>query len=194
MFAQVGGGGNPRKRRLRRSPLNRRLPEPPNLSSTPWCAPLGTVSREDLPRHATDRHNPHALDPLVSRAGDAKSGAESEEHPEALDAKYASALNGSTICPHKAHAAGETVYRLRVASLSKSDAKALCSRLKSDGGSCFVASEQCAPSAPAQLCPQRASPPLPVSYFDVSACEFKPLPLPKLRTPTQIRLRGDVND
>jgi hypothetical protein len=33
---------------------------------------------------------------------------------------------------------GETVYRLRVVGLSKADAVALCSRLKGDGGRCFI--------------------------------------------------------
>jgi hypothetical protein len=55
-----------------------------------------------------------------------------------LNTKYASALNGSTIRLHKARVDGETVYRLRVAGLSKSEAEALCSRLKGDGGSCFI--------------------------------------------------------
>jgi hypothetical protein len=55
-----------------------------------------------------------------------------------LHTKYASALNGSTIRLHKARVDGETVYRLRVAGVSKSEAEALCSRLKADGGSCFI--------------------------------------------------------
>jgi hypothetical protein len=55
-----------------------------------------------------------------------------------LNARYASALNGSTIRLHKARLDGETTYRLRVVGLSKADAEALCSRLKGDGRSCFV--------------------------------------------------------
>ena len=55
-----------------------------------------------------------------------------------FDARYASALNGSTIRLHKARVDAETVYRLRVAGLSKADAAALCERVKGDGGSCFV--------------------------------------------------------
>ena len=34
---------------------------------------------------------------------------------------------------------GETIYRLRVAGLSKADAAALCARVKGDGGDCFIA-------------------------------------------------------
>ncbi len=49
------------------------------------------------------------------------------------------ALNGSSIGVHKATVKGETIYRLRVAGLSKADAAALCARLKGDGGDCFIA-------------------------------------------------------
>ena len=56
-----------------------------------------------------------------------------------LNAKYASALGGSAIGVHKAVVKGETIYRLRVTGLSKSDAAAMCARLKGDGGECFIA-------------------------------------------------------
>ena len=39
---------------------------------------------------------------------------------------------------HKAQVNGATVYRLRVVRLSKADAAALCSRVKGDGGDCFI--------------------------------------------------------
>jgi hypothetical protein len=63
---------------------------------------------------------------------------EAKNHLKQLNARYASALNGSTIRMQKTGADGATVYRLRVVGLSKADAGALCSRLKGDGGSCFV--------------------------------------------------------
>jgi hypothetical protein len=56
-----------------------------------------------------------------------------------LSAKYASALNGSSIGVHKATVNGHAIYRLRVVGLSKADAAALCARLKGDGGDCFIA-------------------------------------------------------
>lgn len=68
-----------------------------------------------------------------------KSEAEAKSAIERLNAKYAAALNGATIGVHKAVVNGETVYRLRVAGLSKAGAAALCARLKGDGGECFVA-------------------------------------------------------
>ena len=68
-----------------------------------------------------------------------KSEAEAKKRCGAANAKYTSALNGSTIGVHKAVVNGETIYRLRVVGLSKADAAALCARLKGDGGDCFIA-------------------------------------------------------
>ena len=64
--------------------------------------------------------------------------AEAKSDLKQLNAKYASALNRSTIRLHKARVDGETVYQLRIVGLSKADAAALCERLKGDGGSCFI--------------------------------------------------------
>jgi hypothetical protein len=71
--------------------------------------------------------------------GAPRSEAEAKSDRTRLTAKYASALNGSTISERKAIVNGETVYRLRVVDLSKTDAEALCTRLKVDGGNCFIA-------------------------------------------------------
>lgn len=68
-----------------------------------------------------------------------KSEAEAKNETARLNAKYAAALNGSTIGMHKAVVNGETIYRLRIVGLSKADAAALCARLKGDGGECFIA-------------------------------------------------------
>ena len=67
-----------------------------------------------------------------------KSEDEAKNDLKRLNARYASALNGSIVSLHKARVSGETVYRLRVVGLSKADAATLCERLKGDGGSCFI--------------------------------------------------------
>jgi SPOR domain len=67
-----------------------------------------------------------------------KSEVEAKNALKRLNAKYASALNGSTIRLHKARVDGQIVYRLRVARLSKAGAAALCERLKGDGGACSI--------------------------------------------------------
>ena len=56
-----------------------------------------------------------------------------------ITAQYATSLKGSKIGVHKAVVDGETVYRLRIVDLSKTEASALCARLKGGGGDCFVA-------------------------------------------------------
>lgn len=71
--------------------------------------------------------------------GAPRSEAEASSEMTRLNAKYASALNGSSIGLHKAVLKGETIYRLRVVGLSKADAAALCARVKGDGGNCFIA-------------------------------------------------------
>ena len=68
-----------------------------------------------------------------------KSKTEAKSDAARLNAKYASALNGEVIGVSKAQVNGATVYRLRVVGLSKSDAAALCARVKVNGGNCFVA-------------------------------------------------------
>jgi SPOR domain len=84
------------------------------------------------------------IDPITPTSGRAVQLAAKISKSEALrdlkrlNAKYGSAINGSTIGLQKALIDGEPVYRLRVVGLSKADAAALCKRLKHDGNACFV--------------------------------------------------------
>ena len=56
-----------------------------------------------------------------------------------LSKKFADALGDHRLGFRKADSNGKSVYRVRVGSLSKSDAVSLCEKLKADGGTCFVA-------------------------------------------------------
>ncbi len=67
------------------------------------------------------------------------SEAEAKSATTKLLKKYGSALSGRRLGFHRAESNGHTVFRVRVSSLSKDDATSLCSKLKSDGGTCFVA-------------------------------------------------------
>ena len=69
-------------------------------------------------------------------------GSEAEARATAnrLKQRYADALDGYSPGVRKADVSGKTVYRVRVGGLSRQDANELCTRIKSDGGSCFVAS------------------------------------------------------
>jgi len=73
----------------------------------------------------------------ASRPGDwalqfaaAKSETEAKAAAARLNAKYAPALKGATVAVQKIEANGETTYAVRVPSLSKADAAALCERMK----------------------------------------------------------------
>jgi hypothetical protein len=68
-----------------------------------------------------------------------RSETEAKSDVRRLSSQYASKLKGSKISVHKAVVDGVTVYRLRVVDLSKTDASALCARLKVDGGDCYLA-------------------------------------------------------
>lgn len=56
-----------------------------------------------------------------------------------LQDKFATDLDGRSAKLTKAEVNGKTVHRVRVGPLPKDEADALCSRLKSSGGACFVA-------------------------------------------------------
>jgi hypothetical protein len=66
-----------------------------------------------------------------------KSEAQAKVNVARLNAKYAATLNGAKIGVNKTLADGESIYALRVTSLSKADAAALCERLK--GRDCLIA-------------------------------------------------------
>ena len=70
--------------------------------------------------------------------GAPKSEAEAKRDLKRLNAQYGSALKGSTVGLREVPLNGETVYRLDVAGLSRDEAAALCSRVKSGGGSCSI--------------------------------------------------------
>lgn len=69
-------------------------------------------------------------------------GSEAEARTVAnrLKQRHASALDGYAPGVRKADVNGKAVYRVRVGGLSRDDANSLCTSIKADGGSCFVAS------------------------------------------------------
>ncbi len=56
-----------------------------------------------------------------------------------LSAKYASALKGHQASFAQAKVGDKTVYRVRVGHLTEATAKEMCTAIKGQGGSCFVA-------------------------------------------------------
>jgi hypothetical protein len=75
---------------------------------------------------------------VAVQLGATRSEAEAKRDLKRLNTKYGSALRGSTVGLRKVLVNGETVYRLHVVGLSRNEAASLCSRVKSDGGSCSI--------------------------------------------------------
>jgi hypothetical protein len=68
-----------------------------------------------------------------------RSADEAKAQIHSLQSKYADALGGASLGVRKADRNGDTIYRVRAGGLSKADAVAMCSKIKSTGGDCFVA-------------------------------------------------------
>ena len=65
--------------------------------------------------------------------------AEARAAANTLSAKYASALKGHHASFAQAKVGEKTIYRVRVGHLSEATAKEMCTAIKGQGGSCFVA-------------------------------------------------------
>ena len=108
----------------------------------PQSAPAGSSASTQQPGSPVGRVDPSAATMSSGWAvqlAAPKSETEAKSDAARLNAKYASALNGEMIGVSKAQVNGATVYRLRIVGLSRSDATALCARVKVNGGNCFVA-------------------------------------------------------
>ena len=68
-----------------------------------------------------------------------RSEADAQSAITRLNGKYGDALGGAALGVHKADVNGSTIYRVRAGGMSKSEAAALCAKLKAAGGDCFVA-------------------------------------------------------
>lgn len=68
-----------------------------------------------------------------------RSQADADALIKSLPGRYAGALSGASLGVRKAERNGETIYRVRALGLSKSEASALCAKVKSSGGDCYVA-------------------------------------------------------
>ncbi len=58
-----------------------------------------------------------------------------------LTAQFGSALGGHRLSIRQAASGGKTVYRVRLAGMSREEAVSTCEKLKSSGGSCFIAKD-----------------------------------------------------
>jgi hypothetical protein len=68
-----------------------------------------------------------------------KSESEAKALVRALPGRYSEALSGASLGIRKAERKGETIYRVRALGLTKAEASAMCAKVKSAGGDCYVA-------------------------------------------------------
>ena len=107
-------------------------------STSPRAAPA--APRAVSPQSAAVASTPRGGGYAVQLAAP---GSESEARAaiSRLQQRYGSALGGRQPSVRKATVGAKDVYRVRVVGMSQTDANGLCAKLKSSGGSCFVARE-----------------------------------------------------
>jgi cell division septation protein DedD len=121
---------------------NERAAPTTTASTSPAATPPSAATRAASPQAAAV--------PSTQRSGGggfavqlAAPGSESEARSviSRIQQRYGSALGGRQPTVRKAMVGEREVFRVRVVGLSQGDANGLCERLKSAGGSCFVARE-----------------------------------------------------
>ena len=118
---------------------------PPDAGAGP--VPVAPKPKKPKPTPAADAapKADEADTPAVASGGYAvqfaapRSSGEAKGVLKKLQDRYADALGGASLGVRKADRDGETIYRVRAGGLSKSDAAAMCAKVKSAGGDCFVA-------------------------------------------------------
>jgi SPOR domain len=122
-------------------------PAPSPISSPPPAAPAPVATAPD---QTADLSEDGAANSSAANApastGDwavqlAAPASERAAHLEIarLERKFATQLSDHQLVSHSAQSNGRTVWRVRVAGLSRDDAASLCGRIKNGGGACFVA-------------------------------------------------------
>ncbi len=122
---------------------NERAAPTTTASTSPAATPPSAASRTASPQQS-------AAVASTPRSGGggfavqlAAPGSESEARSviSRIQQRYGSALGGRQPTIRKATVGEREVFRVRVVGLSQGDANGLCEKLKSAGGSCFVARE-----------------------------------------------------
>jgi hypothetical protein len=107
-------------------------------SATPQAAAARTASPQSSAVAATPRSGGGAFAVQLGTGG---SESEARAAIARLQQRYGSALGGLQPTVRKATVGERDVFRIRLVGLSQSDANGVCEKLKSAGGSCFVARE-----------------------------------------------------
>ncbi len=116
---------------------------PPRIAKPKPAAPKVAAAEESPGAAAPDADSDQAALPskggFAVQFGAADSEADARELLKTVVSKYRSQLGGLKPTFKMATVNDRTVYRVRVGSVSKESANAICSKVKATGGSCFVA-------------------------------------------------------
>ena len=111
-------------------------PARPKFASADAAARTAAVATDDGARPAAEK--PAGRATYAVQIAVRPTDKEAREAYAQLQEKFASELDGKPATLTRAEVDGKTVHRVRIGSLTKDDANALCKRLKSAGGKCFV--------------------------------------------------------
>lgn len=115
-------------------------PKPP-VSSTrvrPKSKPIEEASLTTVPDTSAPTPGATGNGSYAVQLGAPPSAQEARDASSRLQKKFADALGSYRPAIHEAKSGDKSVFRIRVGGLSQDDAKALCSKLQSSGGACFV--------------------------------------------------------
>ena len=70
-----------------------------------------------------------------------KSESEAKALVKRFQSRFADAVGGAQFAVRKAERHGEAIYRVRAVGLTKAEAKAMCAKVKGDGGDCYYAKD-----------------------------------------------------
>ncbi len=112
---------------------------PMNIVATAPAAPAPAAPKATAPAAASVATATAAAGTYAVQLVGTTSSDEAKSALERVNTKYRSELGSNRPVIVKAEDGGRTVYRVRVINLSNDDATRLCTKLKSSGGTCFVA-------------------------------------------------------
>ena len=110
-------------------------------STSATATPANAAPRAASPQSAAVASTPRGGGGFAVQLAAPGSESEARAAISRLQQRYGAALGGRQPTVRKATVGEKEIYRVRVVGLSQADANGMCEKLKSSGGSCFVARE-----------------------------------------------------
>lgn len=120
---------------------NERAAPTTTASTAPTATPPNAAPRAASPQSPAVASTPRGGGGFAVQLAAPGSESEARAAISRLQQRYGAALGGRQPTVRKATVGEREIYRVRVVGLSQTDANGMCEKLKSAGGSCFVARE-----------------------------------------------------